>query len=84
MPLSRTVLERQLQLAKSVLADRVKALEAAGVDAATFKTDPKWREMNADVKQINKRLLSLGLTEANDVAVKQRKEEKLAGTAVEE
>lgn len=78
MPLSRTTLERQMQVAKDALADWVKSLSAKGVERPQFRKDPRWRQLNADCNAIRRRLERVTEIEANNEAVAQRKAEKLA------
>jgi hypothetical protein len=78
MPLSRNVLERQIELAKSELTTWVDKLTQEGVNRPDFRKNAKWRTLNAKCNQIQRRLNSLAKVEANDVAVAQRKAEAAA------
>ena len=60
MGTSRQITETQLEKAKAALAVRVAALKAQGVEAKSFKRDPKWRELDGKVRQINARLGKVG------------------------
>ncbi len=52
MGTSRRITESQLERAKAALAVRVKTLKEKGLDAKKFKSDPRWRELDANVRQI--------------------------------
>ena len=80
MPLSRSTLERQMQGAKDALADWVKSLGTKGLERPQFRKNPRWRQLNADVNAIRRRLERVAEIEANNVEVAQRKAEKLAAT----
>lgn len=80
MPLSRTTLERQMQGAKDALADCVKSLGEKGLERPQFKKNPRWRQLNADVNAIRRRLDRVAEIEANNAEVAQRKTEKAAVT----
>lgn len=80
MPLSRTILERQLQEAKDALAEWVKNLAAKGVERAQHRKDPRWRQLNADINAIRRRLAAVAEVEAINADVAQRKADKLAAT----
>ena len=78
MPLSRNVLERQIELAKSEMSTWVEKLTKDGVNRPDFRKNAKWRTLNAKCNQIQRRLDSLAKVEANDAAVAQRKAEAAA------
>jgi hypothetical protein len=80
MPLSRSTLERQMQGAKDALADWVKTLGDKGLERPQFRKNPRWRQLNADVNAIRRRLDRVTEIEANNAEVVQRKAEKLAAT----
>lgn len=75
MPLSRSVLERQIALAKTELSDWVAQLSKDGVDRAGFRNNARWRTLNARCDQIQRRLNSLAAVEANNAEVARRKAE---------
>lgn len=81
MPLSRNVLERQMVLARGELSGWVDQLTKAGLSRAEFRKNAKWRALNAKCNQVQRRINSLTQTEANDVAVAQRKAEREAAAA---
>lgn len=80
MPLSRSTLERQMQGAKDALAECVKTLGDKGLERPQFRKNPRWRQLNADVNAIRRRLDRVTEIEANNAEVVQRKTEKLAAT----
>ena len=84
MPLSRKVLERQIELAKGELSAWVEHLSKTGVNRSEFRKNAKWRTLNAKWNQIQRRLDSLAKVEANDVAVAQRKTERDGDADVDE
>lgn len=76
MPLSRNVLERQITQAKTELSTWVESLTKSGVERTAFRSNPKWRSLNATCNQIQRRLNSLAKTEAVEVELAQRKADK--------
>jgi hypothetical protein len=78
MPLSRTTLERQMQTAKEALAVWVQSLSDKGIARPQFRKDPRWRELNATVNDIRRRIDRVTEIEANNAEVEKRKAEKLA------
>lgn len=81
MPLSRTVLERQISLANKDIATCVEQLKKDGVAQTDFRNSAKWRTLNAKSNQIQRRLNSLAKVEANNAEVARRK--SAAETAAE-
>jgi hypothetical protein len=75
MPISRTALERSLQLAKSELEQRTELLTKAGKEKAQLSKDPEWRKRNSAVKTVENRLRAVAATEANNAEVERRKAE---------
>lgn len=73
MPLSRTVLERQLSVARKNLADRVELLEKAGVTKKEFGKFPAYRSLSAECLQISRRLNTVAAIEKNNEVVAARK-----------
>src|SRR5689334_746086 len=55
MGTSRRITESQLERAKAALAAHVKVLQEAGVEKKDFPSDPRWRKLDARVRQINLR-----------------------------
>ena len=83
MPLSRTTLERQLQAANADLATFAKSLQEKGLTEAQYKKNTKWRQLNANIRTIRRRIAAVTQTEANNAEVIKRKAERLAGAAAE-
>jgi len=83
MGTSRETTERQLQDAKTALAQFTAALKEEGVTGAALKRNPKWRHLDAKARQLSGRLRRIGEIEALNEEVASRKAAKLAG-AVEE
>ena len=81
MPLSRSTLEIQTTQAKAALAKWVAALTEKGIERPAFRRNPKWRQLNAECNTIRRRLNRVAEIEANNVAVAQRKADKLAAAA---
>ena len=81
MPLNRKVLERQIELAKGEVSAWAEQLSKNGVNRPDFRKNAKWRTLNAKCNQIQRRLDSLAKTEANEVAVAQRKAEREAAAS---
>lgn len=69
MPISRAVLERQLELAK---ADREAV--AAKVSDGNLKRDPQWRNADAQCRQLTRRLRKVKEVEQLDVELHKRRE----------
>ncbi len=78
MPLSRKVLERQIEQARTELSAWVDSLAKAGVEKAGYRKNVTWRALNAKINQVQRRLNSLAATEANDAEVARRKAEAVA------
>jgi hypothetical protein len=83
MQKDRKRIERQLEQAKQTLATHEKQLEAQGVTGKQKSKDPKWRHLNADARQLKRRLLAVVAIEAREAAAIQRKAEKLNPEVVE-
>ncbi|RPI76885.1 MAG: hypothetical protein EHM42_14380 [Planctomycetaceae bacterium] len=81
MGTSRKITETQLEKAKSALTVRVEALKAKGVEGKKFKRDPKWRELDSKVRQINARLAKVGEIEVQNEELLRHKEERQAQLA---
>ncbi len=84
MKKDRTRIERQLELARKSLDTCEKSLQAAGVTGKQLAKDTKWRSLNADYRQLRRRLLAVKAVEEREAAAAQRKAEKLSGAIVEE
>ena len=83
MGTSRKITESQLDHAKAALAVRVKTLQGKQVDPKKFKTDPQWRNLEARVRQIARRLRTLADVEAVTADVARLREERIVRIAAE-
>ena len=83
MGTSRRITESQLERAKAALAVRVMALKEKGLEAKKFKSDPQWRHLDANVRQISARLRKVAEIEANNEEVAKLKVERVARVAAE-
>ena len=83
MPLSRSTLERQLQASNADLATFAKSLQEKGLTEVERKRNAKWRQLNATIRTIRRRLAAVTETETNNAAVVQRKAERLAAAVAE-
>ena len=81
MPLTRAKLERQLEAANADLATHAKTLQAQGLTEADCKRNAKWRELNAGIRTVRRRLAAVAGVEANNAAVEAHKAERSAGVA---
>ncbi|MCC7420497.1 MAG: hypothetical protein IT428_09460 [Planctomycetaceae bacterium] len=75
MSLDRTRVEQQLARAKEELGAWAKALEQDGVASDAVKGDPRWRNLNARIRQISRRLNSIGNIEKVNAECETRKAE---------
>lgn len=83
MQKDRNRIERQLELARENVANREKQLEAAGVTGKQKAKDPVWRHLNADYRQLRRRILAVAAVEEREAAAIQRKAEKQNALAAE-
>lgn len=83
MGTSREITTRQVATAKEALQRRVSALTAAGVEKLKFNRDPKWRELDAQVRQLNARLRQIGKVETVTAELEQRRVQHAAEKAAE-
>ncbi len=83
MGTSRRITESQLERAKAALTVRVNALKEKGLEAKKFKSDPQWRHLDANVRQISRRLRKVAEIEANNEDVAKLKVERVARVAAE-
>ncbi|MCA9096943.1 MAG: hypothetical protein KDA36_01085 [Planctomycetaceae bacterium] len=75
MGTSRQITEGQLAEAREALKKHSEVLTSKGVTKENFPRDPKWRKIDAQVRQIYKRVNKIGEIEAIDAELKQRKSE---------
>ena len=78
MAVDRDLLERQLQHANAALTERVKALDAGGVETKQRRLDPKWRSLNARCRQLRRRIRAAQVLLDLDQELKRRKAEAVA------
>lgn len=78
MGTSRTVTERQLSDARNALKLHSDKLVGQGIVKENFSRDTKWRQIDAQIRQISKRLIKIGEVEALDAELQQRKSEVAA------
>ena len=78
MSLDRTRVEQQLARAKEELGVWSKALEQDGVSSDAHRADPRWRSLNARVRQISRRLRTIGTIEKVNADCETRKAENAA------
>lgn len=83
MQKDRKRIERQLEVAKQNVATCEKQLESAGVTGKARAKDTKWRHLNADYRQIKRRLLAVVAIEEREAAAIARKAEKQNAETVE-
>ena len=67
MPLSRTNLERQLEVRKAAQSEYESSMDAS--DAKARKKDPRWRKLDADRRAVVTRLHALKGVEERDAAL---------------
>jgi hypothetical protein len=83
MGTSRKITESQLSHAKAALAVRAKTLQDKQVEPKKFKNDPQWRNLEARVRQIARRLRTLADVEAVTADVARLRDERIARIAAE-
>lgn len=83
MQKDRNRIERQLEVAKQNVQAFEKQLEAAGVTGKQRSRDPRWRHLNADYRQLRRRLLAVAAIEEREAAAAQRRAEKQSAEVVE-
>jgi hypothetical protein len=78
MALDRSLLERQLGLAKTKLDTVSAGLKGKGVEEKALRRDPLWREARAEVRKITNRLNRAGDKEKLQAEIVARKAESAA------
>ncbi|MFK7817862.1 MAG: hypothetical protein AB8G99_04045 [Planctomycetaceae bacterium] len=73
MPLKRPQLERQITTAQEDLAAWEKTLDERGVAADKRKKEPKWRHLDANLRQLKTRLYAVKAIEEREKDVAERK-----------
>ncbi len=74
----RTRIERQLSLSQQQLSAWETQLEQQGVTGKAKSRNATWRHLNADHRQLKRRLHAVAALEAREAAVVQRRTEKEA------
>lgn len=72
----RTRIERQLSMAQQELSALETKLAAEGVTGKARNKNAIWRHLNADYRQVKRRLLAVAALEAREADVLKRREEK--------
>lgn len=72
----RTRIERQLSLSQQQLSAWETQLEQQGVTGKAKNKNATWRHLNADHRQLKRRLIAVAALEAREAAVVQRRAEK--------
>jgi hypothetical protein len=72
----RTRIERQLSMAQQKLSALETKLAAEGVTGKGRNKNAQWRHVNADYRQLRRRLLAVVAIETREAAVVQRRAEK--------
>ncbi len=73
MPLKRSQLEKQIAHAQEDLAAWEKTLDGRGVDAGARKKEPKWRHLDANLRQLKTRLYAVKAVEEREKTCAERK-----------
>lgn len=79
----RSRIERQLTKAQQQLSACETKLASEGVTGKARGKNAVWRSLNADYRQLKRRLNAVAALEAREAGVVQRKAEKAAAEAVE-
>ncbi len=66
MGLTRSSIERQLTKAETALGARVSVLDSQGVDEKSRRRDPKWRQLDANRRQLKRRLIAVAAVEQRE------------------
>jgi hypothetical protein len=80
----RTRIERQLSLAQQKLSSLESRLAADGVTGKAKNKNAVWRHVNADYRQLRRRLIAVAAVEAREAEAAQRKADKANATEVVE
>jgi hypothetical protein len=72
----RTRIERQLSMAQQQLSALETKLAAEGVTGKSRNKNAVWRHLNADYRQLKRRMLAVAALEAREADVVKRREEK--------
>ena len=72
----RTRIERQLTMAQQQLSACEAKLAGDGITGKARSKNAVWRHVNADYRQLKRRLIAVAAVEAREAAAAQRKAEK--------
>lgn len=72
----RTRIERQLSMAQQQLSALETKLATEGVTGKARNKNAVWRHLNADYRQLRRRMLAVAALEAREADVVKRREEK--------
>lgn len=74
----RPRIERQLSLAQQELSTCESKLAAAGVTGKARGKNALWRQLNANYRQLKRRLIAVGAVETREAEAAQRRDNKEA------
>lgn len=83
MGTSRETTQKQFDLAKECLQKHVAELVKQGVKEADYPNNSKWRTLEAQTRQISKRIHKIGQVEALNADVERRRAEREGGDSGE-
>ena len=75
----RPRIERQLTIAQQQVSSCEAKLATEGVTGKARSKNPLWRMLNADYRQLKRRLIAVAAIESRESAAAQRKADKAAG-----
>ena len=75
----RPRIERQLTLAQQQLSSCEATLATGGVTGKARSKNPLWRMLNAEYRQLRRRLIAVAALEKREADAAQRKADKAAG-----
>ncbi|MCH2201130.1 MAG: hypothetical protein MK102_04115 [Fuerstiella sp.] len=79
--MDRQRVERQLKLAQESLSQWVNQLDAEKVEEKARTKNAKWRSLDADVRQLKRRLIAIGQLEEREAAAEKRRAERSEAAA---
>jgi hypothetical protein len=80
----RPRIERQLIIAQQQLSQCEAQLASAGVTGKARSRNALWRQLNANCRQLKRRLIAVGAVETREAGLEQRRAEKDAAVATAE
>ncbi len=75
----RPRIERQLTIAQQQVSTCEAKLATEGVTGKARSKNPLWRMLNADYRQLKRRLIAVAAVESRESAAAQRKADRAAG-----